>query len=39
MCNVKVFTNMSNAKVVILVWNTLELISFLHHDVGPLLKR
>jgi hypothetical protein len=32
MCNVKASTNVSSVKSIILVWDILELTSFLHHD-------
>jgi hypothetical protein len=38
MCNVKASTNMSIIKVVIFVWNVLEVMLFLHHDARSLLK-
>jgi hypothetical protein len=39
MYSVKVSTNMSSAKVVILVLDFLELMLFLHHDARILSKR
>ena len=39
MCHVKVSTNMNIVKAIILVWNILELMLFLHHDARSLPKR
>jgi hypothetical protein len=39
MCHVKVSTNMNIVKAVILVWDILELMLFLHHDARSLPER
>jgi hypothetical protein len=39
MCKVEASTNMSGVKVVILIWDILELMLFLHHNARSLFKK
>jgi hypothetical protein len=38
MCNVKAFNNMNSVEAIILVWDILELMLFLHHNARSLPK-